>query len=110
MPIKMARPDVASLMLRPDADPESGYAVRIDGTDTVIGGTSAAAPLYAALNADVNTELGHSAGWLTPKFYQFAKTDPKVSMTSPKETMMDTMPPRVGMHPLVKAQLTELSS
>jgi hypothetical protein len=33
-------PDVSG-----DADPETGYAVRIDGTDTVIGGTSAVAPL-----------------------------------------------------------------
>src|SRR3984957_4344667 len=29
-------PDVAG-----DADPETGYSVRIDGTDTIIGGTSA---------------------------------------------------------------------
>ena len=29
-----------------DADPETGYDVRIDGTNTVIGGTSAVAPLW----------------------------------------------------------------
>jgi kumamolisin len=39
-------PDVSA-----DADPETGYDVRIDGTDTVIGGTSAVAPLWAALIA-----------------------------------------------------------
>ena len=38
-------PDVAG-----DADPETGYDVRVDGTDTVIGGTSAVAPLWAALD------------------------------------------------------------
>ena len=39
-------PDVAGV-----ADPATGYQVRIDGTDTVIGGTSAVAPLWAALTA-----------------------------------------------------------
>lgn len=39
-------PDVAG-----DADPGTGYQVRIDGTNTVIGGTSAVAPLWAALTA-----------------------------------------------------------
>ena len=34
-------PDVAA-----DADPATGYTVRVDGQDTVIGGTSAVAPLY----------------------------------------------------------------
>jgi len=34
-------PDVAG-----DADPDTGYDVRIDGEDTVIGGTSAVAPLW----------------------------------------------------------------
>ena len=42
-------PDVAG-----DADPETGYDVRVDGTDTVIGGTSAVAPLWAALIARIN--------------------------------------------------------
>ena len=66
-------PDVAA-----DSDPQSGYKVRVDGTEMAIGGTSAAAPLYAALNALVNTELGHSAGWLTPKFYDMGKNHPEV--------------------------------
>jgi kumamolisin len=35
-----------------DADPQTGYEVRVDGTDTVIGGTSAVAPLWAGLIAD----------------------------------------------------------
>jgi kumamolisin len=37
-------PDVAG-----DADPESGYQVLVDGKTLVIGGTSAVAPLWAAL-------------------------------------------------------------
>ena len=37
-------PDVAAV-----ADPATGYQVRVDGQDTVIGGTSAVAPLWAGL-------------------------------------------------------------
>ena len=43
-----------------DADPETGYDVRIDGTDTVIGGTSAVAPLWAGLIARINRTNRHS--------------------------------------------------
>jgi kumamolisin len=55
-------PDVAA-----DADPETGSKVRIDGSDTVIGGTSAAAPLWAGLIARLQT--GGSPRWLTPLLY-----------------------------------------
>jgi kumamolisin len=41
-------PDVAG-----NADPVTGYAVVIDGQGAVIGGTSAVAPLYAAMSAVV---------------------------------------------------------
>ena len=58
-------PDVAG-----DADPETGYDVRIDGTDTVIGGTSAVAPLWAALIARINQTSGKSAGYLNPTLYK----------------------------------------
>ena len=37
-----------------DADPASGYEVLVDGTSTVIGGTSAVAPLWAGLLARIN--------------------------------------------------------
>lgn len=57
-------PDVAG-----DADPASGYRVRVDGADTVIGGTSAVAPLWAALVALCNQKLGHPAGFLNPVIY-----------------------------------------
>jgi len=57
-------PDVAG-----DADPQTGYDVRIDGTDTVIGGTSAVAPLWAGLVALANAANGHAAGYLNPLLY-----------------------------------------
>jgi len=62
---KRGVPDVAG-----DADPETGYSVRIDGTDTVIGGTSAVAPLWAALIARLNQINGRPAGFLQPRLYQ----------------------------------------
>lgn len=58
-------PDVAG-----DADPETGYAVRIDGSDTVIGGTSAVAPLWAALIARLNQTIGSPLGYLNPRLYE----------------------------------------
>jgi kumamolisin len=58
-------PDVAG-----DADPESGYQVRVDGQDTVIGGTSAVAPLWAALIARCNQSLGSPLGDVHAAIYQ----------------------------------------
>ena len=57
-------PDVAG-----NADPVTGYKVRVDGLDTVIGGTSAVAPLWAGLTALINESLGRSAGFLNPFLY-----------------------------------------
>jgi kumamolisin len=57
-------PDVAG-----DADPATGYNVRVDGADTVIGGTSAVAPLWAALVARINGIKGKPAGFLNPQLY-----------------------------------------
>jgi kumamolisin len=61
-------PDVAG-----DADPETGYAVRVDGSDTVIGGTSAVAPLWAALIARINASTGKPAGLVNPRLYPDAQ-------------------------------------
>jgi kumamolisin len=58
-------PDVSG-----DADPETGYDVRIDGTDTVIGGTSAVAPLWAGLLARINQLAGKPVGYIQPQLYQ----------------------------------------
>jgi kumamolisin len=58
-------PDVAG-----DADPDTGYDVLIDGTNTVIGGTSAVAPLWAALLALINQGSETPAGYINPLLYQ----------------------------------------
>jgi len=57
-------PDVSG-----DADPESGYDVRVDGSDTVIGGTSAVAPLWAGLIARINGATGRPVGFINPQLY-----------------------------------------
>jgi kumamolisin len=57
-------PDVSG-----DADPETGYQVRVDGADTVIGGTSAVAPLWAGLIARINAARGSSVGFVNPTLY-----------------------------------------
>jgi kumamolisin len=57
-------PDVAG-----DADPLTGYRVRVDGQELVIGGTSAVAPLYAALIARINSKLGRHVGFVNEKLY-----------------------------------------
>jgi kumamolisin len=57
-------PDVAG-----DADPQTGYQVRVDGTDTVIGGTSAVAPLWAGLIARLNQARGAPVGFINPTLY-----------------------------------------
>ena len=57
-------PDVAG-----DADPETGYTILVDGSQQTIGGTSAVAPLWAALTSLINQSLGKSAGFLQPQIY-----------------------------------------
>ena len=57
-------PDVAG-----DADPASGYDVRVDGQALVIGGTSAVAPLWAGLVALCNQKLPKPVGFLNPLLY-----------------------------------------
>lgn len=50
-------PDVAG-----NADPVTGFKVRVDGGDYVIGGTSAVAPLYAGLVLLISEAIGHPLG------------------------------------------------
>jgi kumamolisin len=52
-----------------DADEHTGYQVRVDGIDTVIGGTSAVAPLVSGLIALLNQKLGKPVGYLNPLLY-----------------------------------------
>ena len=58
-------PDVAA-----NADPATGYRIEVDGHSMVIGGTSAVAPLYAALVALCNEQLGRRLGYLNPLLYR----------------------------------------
>jgi kumamolisin len=58
-------PDIAG-----DAAPSTGYIVRVGGQEQAVGGTSAVAPLYAALTMRLNGALGHPVGYLNPFLYQ----------------------------------------
>jgi kumamolisin len=57
-------PDVAG-----DADPQTGYNVRVDGSDTVYGGTSAVAPLWAGLITRLNATRTTPIGFINPTLY-----------------------------------------
>jgi kumamolisin len=57
-------PDVAG-----NADPATGYQVLVDGQQTVLGGTSAVAPLWAALIARFAEALGKSFGLIQQQLY-----------------------------------------
>jgi kumamolisin len=57
-------PDVSG-----DADPTTGYQVRVDGKNIVVGGTSAVAPLWAGLIALNNKQNGKNAGFIQPQIY-----------------------------------------
>jgi kumamolisin len=55
-----------------DADPATGYNILVDGENAVIGGTSAVAPLWAALVALINEQTGSPIGFLNPLIYSKA--------------------------------------
>jgi kumamolisin len=57
-------PDVAAV-----ADPQTGYRVRVDGIDAVIGGTSAVAPLWAALVTRLAQAAQRRLGLVQPLLY-----------------------------------------
>ncbi len=57
-------PDVAG-----NADPNTGYNVRVDGQDAVFGGTSAVAPLWSALFALINASRSTSVGFVNAQLY-----------------------------------------
>jgi kumamolisin len=66
--VRRGVPDVAG-----DADPETGYQVFVDGQQSVIGGTSAVAPLMAGLVARLNQQAEQPIGFLNPILYQQAE-------------------------------------
>lgn len=57
-------PDVAG-----DAAPSTGYQVLVDGQEGQFGGTSAVAPLWAALTARLGQAVGAPLPFLNPVFY-----------------------------------------
>lgn len=58
-------PDVAA-----NASSDTGYLIEADKTRMSLGGTSAVAPLWAALIARLNEALGRRIGLLTPLLYK----------------------------------------
>ncbi|WP_348698784.1 S53 family peptidase [Duganella fentianensis] len=51
------------------ADPASGYCIRVNGQEQIVGGTSAVAPLWTGLLARINQQLGYPVGFLQPLLY-----------------------------------------
>ena len=82
-------PDVAG-----DADPTTGYTIRVDGQTMVIGGTSAVAPLWAGLIAVANQQLGTTVGFINPPSTRPRPRRP--STTSPRATTAPSRRPRLG--------------
>jgi hypothetical protein len=60
-------PDVAG-----NASCFSGYNIQVDGSTVQVGGTSAVAPLYAALTAVINAKIGTGVGYLNPTLYSLS--------------------------------------
>jgi len=61
-------PDVAGV-----ADPRTGYSILVHGKTAPAGGTSAVAPLWAALVARLVQQLGRPLGLLQPLLYKDAQ-------------------------------------
>ena len=57
-------PDVAG-----NADPQTGYQTLVDGSQQIVGGTSAVAPLWAGLVVLLNQSLGAPLGFANPRLY-----------------------------------------
>lgn len=58
-----------------NADPMTGYDIIVDGQDQVVGGTSAVAPLWAALIALLNQSLGKNLGYVNASLYSIPESD-----------------------------------
>jgi kumamolisin len=61
---KRGVPDVSGV-----ADPNTGIVVPVDGSNYVVGGTSAVAPLWAGVTAVLNQMLGRNIGFLNTTIY-----------------------------------------
>ena len=95
-------PDVSG-----DADPATGYSIVVDGQSTILGGTSAVAPLWSSLIVLINQKLGRSVGFLNPVIY---KACFQVIFTiSPMEQMARTVLSQGGILVLALAVRTARS-
>jgi kumamolisin len=65
-------PDVSA-----NASSDTGYLIEADNTRMSMGGTSAAAPLWAALAARLNEALKTRIGFVTPLLYEMTRAEPK---------------------------------
>jgi kumamolisin len=61
-------PDVSG-----DGDPDTGYNILVDGQQVQEGGTSAVAPLWAALIATINQKLKGRVGFVNPQLYSLSR-------------------------------------
>ena len=77
-----------------DADPDTGYTIRVDGQTIPIGGTSAVAPLWAGLVALLNEGLGHSVGF--PQPFSTRRPPQGPCTTSCPAPMAPTQPAQAG--------------
>ncbi len=62
-------PDVSAA-----ADPFTGLGIYLNGQWTMAGGTSASAPVWAALMAIANQTAGHPLGFINPGLYKLANS------------------------------------
>ena len=70
-------PDIAG-----DADSNTGIKIRVEGADSVSGGTSAVAPQWAALTAILSQNLKRNAGFFIPLLYANGKSEATNDVTS----------------------------
>lgn len=71
VPARRGVPDVAL-----DADPTTGYKVIVNGTQQIIGGTSASAPAWQGYWARAQGARGGALGFASPRLYGAATTNP----------------------------------
>jgi kumamolisin len=57
-----------------DGDPDTGYNILVDGQPEQVGGTSAVAPLWAALIALINQKLNGRVGFVNSQLYALANS------------------------------------
>ncbi len=79
-------PDVAA-----SADPDHGVVIFFDGHWSPVGGTSAAAPLWAGLLADTNQGCNTPAGLLGPELYQSGAASSENDITTGSNSIFPGM-------------------